>query len=209
MPGGGALLIVQLRVAGVESGVLPANAHREAVGRCRASLRGGLNDPLVVRRRRRSALSRTEFRLVRRFAVRRFLELNEDDMRVGVTNILAGMLLRRKPARRSCPNLDFELTIACTETTTERAQRIHDAVGMTMRSGPITRTVEIVQDTHPVVLCHDVIEVRIADDWILRHARRVSPIHAARRALPAVAPAGDRAGAVLRQAGGGAVPWRR
>src|SRR4029079_7331589 len=66
-------------------------------------------------------------------AARWLLELDEHGAGLGVPDVLAGMLLRRHPEGTAGAQLDVAFLVAVDEPSTERAQRVHHAVGVRVR----------------------------------------------------------------------------
>ena len=58
------------------------------------------------------------------------LQLDEDHVGWRIADVVAVVLLRRQPARRAGRNLDISVRVAVVEPSAERAEGVHDAVGM-------------------------------------------------------------------------------
>jgi hypothetical protein len=87
-------------------------------------------------------------------------------------DVLAAVLLRREPANVASVQPDLAVLPVVDETTLERAQGVPDAIRVPVRRGAVAWPVAVFEDTHPVVLEHDLVLVRVGLCRISRHAGR-------------------------------------
>src|SRR5712691_5648329 len=85
------------------------------------------------------------------------------------------MVLSREPTRTSRFELDVHLSVAMNQAPLERAQRVHDAVGVMVRRGAIARLVSVFEHPYSLVLEDDLVLVGIGDRRILAHIANLSP----------------------------------
>jgi hypothetical protein len=104
-------------------------------------------------------------------------QLDEDDMGVGVADILAMVFLGVEPP--GLPSLQFHLHLPAVrdEAAAKGTEGVHDAVGVCMRCGPVPRLIGVLQHPHPVVLEHDRVVVGIGDNRVhtLQHTPTARP----------------------------------
>jgi hypothetical protein len=97
------------------------------------------------------------------------LQLHKQDIRGGVPNIFAVVFLGRQPTDRTCLKLHLSLNVARDEPPSKGAQRVHDAVGMLMRSRLVARLIRVLKNADPLVLENNFVVLGVAGNWIEAH----------------------------------------
>ncbi|MGH8957223.1 MAG: hypothetical protein ACRDVK_00970 [Acidimicrobiia bacterium] len=87
------------------------------------------------------------------------LQLHEDHVGLGDSDVLARMFLRRKPCHHPRGHVDFPMLLARFEASAERTQRVHHTVGVVMGIGSVTGPVPILENPHLLVLEDDPIQM--------------------------------------------------
>src|SRR4051794_35765763 len=111
--------------------------------------------------------ARSEFRAR---ASRLLLQFDEDDMGVAIADVVAGVLLCRKPPRQ--PSLDLYVATSAVrhvQPPPERGQGVHDTVRVFVRRRPSTRMVQVLQDANALVFEDHLVEARIGLGGIQAH----------------------------------------
>lgn len=95
----------------------------------------------------------TDARCLGASPVRRgLLQLHKQDVRGSVPNVFAVVALSRQPTDRTRLELRVSLNVTRHEPPAKRAQRVHDAVRVLMRSRLFTRLIRVLKNSDPLVL---------------------------------------------------------
>lgn len=86
----------------------------------------------------------------------------------------AVVALSRQPTHRTRLQLHLSLNVTGHEPPAKRAQRVHDAVGVLMRSRLVTRPIRVFKNSDPFVLENNLVVLRIGGNGIEAHTGRMS-----------------------------------
>ena len=100
--------------------------------------------------------------------VRRSRKLSQTK-RLLVLMILAVVLLGGQPAGQPGRHLDLAGRVVGDQPSAERAERVHDAVGVAVGGGPVAGTIGVLQHAHAIVLEHDRVVLGVALHGVQAH----------------------------------------